>query len=81
MSYFSNLLNHLNRPKLLNTYLIGNSLMNLQCIDIKESDKGYPYAFIRYYDLKSACAAKKYLNEEILHERSMKVIDDFFCPF
>lgn len=44
-----------------------------QCIDIKESDKGYPYAFIRYYDLKSACAAKKYLNEEILHERSMKV--------
>ncbi|KAL5266065.1 hypothetical protein ACHWQZ_G006647 [Mnemiopsis leidyi] len=46
---------------------------DIECIDIKESDKGYPYAFIRYYDLKSACAAKKYLNEEILHERSMKI--------
>ena len=44
-----------------------------QCIDIKESDKGYPYAFIRYYSLKAACAAKKFLNEELLHDRSMKV--------
>jgi len=46
---------------------------DIECIDIKESDKGYPYAFIRYYDLKSACAAKKYLNEETLHERCMKI--------
>ena len=45
---------------------------------MKESDKGFPYAFIKFYELRSAFLAKKYLNEEFLDERRMKVCTQYF---